>query len=150
MDNTCQPKLNVIYCDDIRQEVGDKISLMGIYTGDIIFDQLPSVLPKFSLLATFSLDLSDELPEWFEVKVLAGKNNIPIASSGKVDGKNQAFTTRFDDDLGIPYTTKMINLVLMISPLVVQEETHLKVCAETSWNQTIFGQPIRLRLRSQQ
>ena len=28
--------LEVIYCDDIREEVGGKISLMGIYTGDMI------------------------------------------------------------------------------------------------------------------
>lgn len=37
----------VIVCDDIRQEVGGKHSLMGVYTG-IVVNSLPSTLFKLS------------------------------------------------------------------------------------------------------
>ena len=29
------------FCDDIRQEVGDKYSYMGVYTGEVILDTIP-------------------------------------------------------------------------------------------------------------
>lgn len=38
--------VHTIWCDDIRQEVGNKPSFMGVYTGGIVIDQLPAVLPR--------------------------------------------------------------------------------------------------------
>jgi len=31
-------------CDDVRRELGNKMSLMGVYSGDIVFNRLPSNL----------------------------------------------------------------------------------------------------------
>lgn len=41
-----------IFCDDIRQEVGHKMSMMGIYLGELHVTAVPVVLPKLSI-ATF-------------------------------------------------------------------------------------------------
>lgn len=41
-----------ILCDDIRQEVGNKISLMGIYGKEVIIPEIPFVFPKLCLLLT--------------------------------------------------------------------------------------------------
>lgn len=41
--------VHVIWCDDIRQEVGNKPSFMGVYTGGILLPGLPTVLPKLSV-----------------------------------------------------------------------------------------------------
>lgn len=38
--------VNVIYCDDVRQEVGGKQSLIGVYNTDMILPSLPVTLPK--------------------------------------------------------------------------------------------------------
>ncbi len=48
------PKLeyHIVY-DDFRQEVGNKLSFMGIYRGDIILP-IPSVLPKICFHLVFS------------------------------------------------------------------------------------------------
>lgn len=35
-----------IFCDDARQEVGNKVSFMGVYGGQLFLPQMPSVLPK--------------------------------------------------------------------------------------------------------
>ena len=40
-----------IYCDDVRQEVGNKLSFMGIYNGEMYFNEFPSTLPKLSIVA---------------------------------------------------------------------------------------------------
>lgn len=40
------PWLFVTWCDDIRQEVGNKPSFMGVYTGGLVVPSLPIVLPR--------------------------------------------------------------------------------------------------------
>jgi hypothetical protein len=43
-------KIYTVLCDDIREEARNKISLLGMYSGgDIIFEDLPAVLPKICL-----------------------------------------------------------------------------------------------------
>lgn len=42
-------KITSIICDDARQEIGGKISLMGIYT-DIVINKTPSLLPMLSFV----------------------------------------------------------------------------------------------------
>ena len=42
-------KITTIICDDVRSEVGNKFSLMGVYQRNIIFKKLPSILPKLCL-----------------------------------------------------------------------------------------------------
>lgn len=42
-------KIISILCDDVRQEIGNKTSLMGIYDKDIVFGDLPALLPKLCL-----------------------------------------------------------------------------------------------------
>lgn len=40
-----------LFCDDIRQEIGGKISLIGIYSGKMfISTPLPTNLPKFGMI----------------------------------------------------------------------------------------------------
>jgi hypothetical protein len=43
-----------LLCDDIRQEMGGKTSLMGIYDHHIVVPQIPFVLPKVCFFTRFS------------------------------------------------------------------------------------------------
>src|SRR5262249_9307106 len=51
--------LSAIYCDDIRFEVGNKLSFMGVYYGKLYVQQFPVQLPKLciSVSARTSVDL---------------------------------------------------------------------------------------------
>jgi len=42
-------KIFALICDDIRQEVGNKVSLMGVYGKDVIVPDIPYVFPKICL-----------------------------------------------------------------------------------------------------
>jgi hypothetical protein len=42
-------KISTILCDDIRQEMGNKISLMGIYGKEVIIPDIPFVFPKLCI-----------------------------------------------------------------------------------------------------
>ena len=63
------PKFNyAIICDDIRQEVGNKFSLIGIYLKEIIVSKFPITLPKLCFAIEyenivggdkFSIELTD-------------------------------------------------------------------------------------------
>lgn len=39
----------MILCDDIREETGNKNSLIGVYSDSVIVKQTPTILPKISL-----------------------------------------------------------------------------------------------------
>lgn len=39
-----------IVCDDVRQEIGNKISLMGVYSSSIIVPGFPIVLPRLAFV----------------------------------------------------------------------------------------------------
>ncbi|MEY3881516.1 MAG: hypothetical protein RIQ94_2312 [Pseudomonadota bacterium] len=41
--------INALWCDDIRQEIDNKLSLMGIYTNGITIPSLPIVLPRLAV-----------------------------------------------------------------------------------------------------
>jgi hypothetical protein len=43
-----RPWVHVTWCDDIRQEVGNKPSFMGVYTAALIIPSLPATLPRLA------------------------------------------------------------------------------------------------------
>lgn len=59
-------KINTVLCDDVRNEVGNKLSLIGIYTKDIIFNEIPAIYSKLCFVIFIK-----ELKELFtDVKVV--------------------------------------------------------------------------------
>ncbi|HOQ43538.1 MAG TPA: hypothetical protein PK178_15360 [Smithellaceae bacterium] len=51
-----------ILCDDIRQEIGNKISLMGIYSKEIVVPSIPFVFPRLCLWLT-AKDIKREIAD---------------------------------------------------------------------------------------
>jgi hypothetical protein len=41
--------VETVFCDDIRQEVGGKLSLIGVYSGGLLVSAFPVTLPKLCL-----------------------------------------------------------------------------------------------------
>ncbi len=67
-------------CDDIRQELGDKVSLIGIYPGNVMLMPIPSVIPKLCFHLVFSyLKPGDNLG----IKIL-GPDNKKVLSIDNV------------------------------------------------------------------
>ena len=58
---TVERYVHVIWCDDIRQEVGNKPSFMGVYTGGLVLPELPCVLPKLCAWVLLSAPASQPL-----------------------------------------------------------------------------------------
>lgn len=97
--------LHTMWCDDIRQEVGNKPSLMGVYTGHLVVPQLPMHLPRlgiFSILST-PLDRPFKTPLTMVVKRDDGHEFVtveaqapqPIPSSGDSEATSLQIGTGF-------------------------------------------------------
>jgi hypothetical protein len=42
---------HVVFCDDVRQEIDGKLTLVGVYNGNLtVFGEFPAVLPKLCLV----------------------------------------------------------------------------------------------------
>ncbi len=42
-------KVTTILCDDLRMELGNKFSIMGVYGREMLFSSIPALLPRISL-----------------------------------------------------------------------------------------------------
>ncbi len=50
-----------VFCDDIRHEVGNKASLIGIYNGDLLASDLPIFMPRLGVMFHLRIPLGDDL-----------------------------------------------------------------------------------------
>ncbi len=53
--------VHAIWCDDIRQEIGNKPSFMGVYLGGMTVPSLPIMLQKLSVYVWVSTEISNPL-----------------------------------------------------------------------------------------
>ena len=55
--------VHATYCDDIRQEVGGKLTLVGVYNGSLLVPSFPVVLPKLCLALQVVTAVSEPLKD---------------------------------------------------------------------------------------
>jgi hypothetical protein len=55
--------LTTIFCDDVRREEGNKLSYMGVYTGNLLVPSFPQVLPRLCFAMTMTVPAATELNE---------------------------------------------------------------------------------------
>lgn len=77
----------VIFCDDIRQEVGNKLSLMGIYGANLVVPSFPTVLPK--LCCVFNVRVpANAVPRHVVFKMPRGEEVIFEAELSHIDNES--------------------------------------------------------------
>lgn len=82
-----EPFMWVTFCDDIRQEVGNKLSIMGIYGANLIVPSFPTVLPK--LCCVFNVRVpANAVPRHVAFKLLRGEEVIFEAELSHIDNES--------------------------------------------------------------
>ena len=110
--------LDIIACDDIRSELGGKLSLMGVF-GDSIKLQIPKGAPRpvalpLSLYLRILVEENDSIPDGFKAVIhLDNKEFAKIEGSINVSGE-------------IP---KILGFVLPLKMLQVSGDTTLSLTA---------------------
>ena len=121
-----------LFCDDLRSEVGGKVSAMGIYQNDYLFHgSYPHVAPKFTILVMyyelvgaitsdielkvhFPGDAQDKPTIQFEIPrsdIPTAKDQVPLPS--EIDGER----------------INHIRIPIVVSPAIIQKEGFFKVRA---------------------
>ncbi len=134
--------LTAIYCDDVRHEVGEKMSFMGCYQGELNVTTAPVVLPKLCIYATlltpkdrpirrvkWSVLLNDETEiAWME---------ISPEDLGKIVIKPDATSSQM-----------AMHTVLTFAPYLIEQSSMLRVVAETEEGK-ITGPRLLINVTSQ-
>jgi len=99
--------LDIIVCDDIRQEVDGKQSLIGVYNDlQFIFPSNQAPWPislKIGVFVRFKLDQKESIPDFFEINFFQNGNLI----------------SNFNGNLKIPENTINFNLVLVNNAFIL-------------------------------
>ena len=96
------PHGHTIFCDDVRQEVGGKVSFMGVYNGALyIAGQFPQTLPRLGFAITYSEPAKSEpIPVRFRVIYLSSSGASTTLFENTVDrttAQVQTITADLDD-----------------------------------------------------
>ncbi len=133
------PRAEVTFSDDIRQEIGDKISLNGIYEDAVILHGSPPfTIPKLCVSIRYYQRPSDGYDPIRLVIERKGENNIEVLGSIDIDRspfKNAEFPT--DDEADDPQIKLAMNAVF--APLVVTRSGRLKVFIEDNGKRLRVG-----------
>lgn len=110
------------FCDDVRYEVGNKFSLIGCYSDELIVEKLPVALPKLCVQIR-SLTPLDKPFMKLIIRALVGDEVIAEAELNP------------DKDLAAaapPDATRMgLTTFMCFAPLGITEPTVLRIEAET-------------------
>ena len=120
--------LTAQFCDDIRQEVGYKFSLMGCYSAELIIDDYPTALPKLCALVTARTPI--ERP-FLKLLLRARLGDETVAELQVPDNmlSEQKKAAASSMSHGAKFIT--VSAMMVFSPLVIQEEADLRIEAES-------------------
>ena len=112
-----------IFCDDIRQEVGNKFSLIGCYGQGLVTKNFPVALPK--LCAHVRVYTSSNNP--FQKLVIRAKLGQEYIAELDIPVDNMDTNILLQDE---PSRT-VLNAHMVFSPLIIVEPTVLRIEVET-------------------
>lgn len=107
----------VNYCDDIRLEVGNKISLIGIYGSDLVVPETPTVVPKLCIYAQLYTEPGSRFDEDVELRVTVGDALITNAIH------------KANDLVVAPKGFQKAAFTFIMSPFLVERDSTLRVKA---------------------
>lgn len=129
--------LEVIFCDDIREEVGNKISFMGVYSADLTVPVLPIVLNKLCIVVRAITNNSDPF-ESLNVSIFQGDDSAALINTGPI-----ALPIVNPDSKESPL--QVVQLTFMLTPYQIDKETTIKVKATTE-REELSGANLRIHV----
>lgn len=131
-------RIEVVYCDDIRAEVGNKHSLIGVYTGDLFISTMPVVLPKLCAWVNVITPVSSPFSE-LRIRVL--HDDTVLIDTGNL----------FEDGTQSPPPNEngqrqvmVVNFSVTLSPFQIDGESLLRIVADTEDGE-LKSRPLRIR-----
>ena len=123
--------IQTIFCDDIRHELGGKLSFIGVYTGHLFVRTFPVTLPKLCLALT-AITPSSQPFQKLELRIL---KDDEVLAEGSLDesmlGTVADATGEADDSDGKESRVQVLNSLFVFSPFQIDAPCRLRVRAVT-------------------
>jgi hypothetical protein len=110
--------LHVIWCDDIRQELGNKPSFMGVYT-ELVLPSVPVVLPRLAAFVTVYTPVNMRVAN-LSLRVMKSDDEKPLALVEMTDLPKIEDPKLATDD---PATVRLISFGMLIGNVAITEST---------------------------
>jgi hypothetical protein len=123
--------IQTIFCDDIRHEMGGKLSYIGVYSGRLFVSKFPVTLPKLCLALNVMTPASEPFRS-LSLSVLKNEELIaqPILDEAQLTEACEAAVTA-NADMASPLPVLMANFLFIFSPFILEGPCLLQVRAET-------------------
>lgn len=115
--------LEVIFCDDIREELGNKLSFMGVYSADMTVPVVPIILNKLCIVVRAITENSDPF-ESLKVSIFQGDDSVELITTGQIVLPDANLDSNKSP-------LQVIQLTFMLSPFQIDKETTISVQAIT-------------------
>jgi hypothetical protein len=131
--------VHAIFCDDIRQEMGNKVSFMGCYQGELFVPFVPLMLPKLCVQVTISTTVDRPIKS-LTVRLDQGENQLAVIEVPADD-----FVRSMPP---VPEEAKRwsASVGVMLSPFNITEPGELRVVVITEEGE-MPGPRLRLKVR---
>jgi hypothetical protein len=113
------------FCDDVRQEVGNKLTLVGCYSADLLVPTFPTVLPKLCVFAKAFTPVSRPFGQ-LTFKVFVGDRVLAEFTAAETDLAAAATSAEMLADA----RWHVVTSVLAFSPFPVEAPCIVRVVAE--------------------
>lgn len=124
-------QVQVIYCDDIRQEVNGKLSFIGVYANDMLVNKFPIVVSKLCVSVKTLAPASDPINS-MTVRILKDDELLQEIVVG--EDQIAASLQKPEEELAIQDEENRVQLtqfLLTFSPLQFVEPCKIKVRVQT-------------------
>lgn len=140
--------IQTIFCDDIRHEMGGKLSYIGVYSGRLIVSKFPVTLPKLCLALNVVTSASEPF-HGLSLHVLKDQDTIAqwVLDDAQLDDALKA-TVETHADGAAPTQVLMANFLFVFSPFTLEGPCLLRVHAETG-SEELQGIALRIEQTSQ-
>jgi len=138
MKNNADRFVHAVFCDDMRQEMGNKVSFMGCYQGELFVPFAPVALTKLCVFVTVSTPIERPLKA-LTIRVDQGGTTILNIETPSSDW-TQPMPPAPED------TTRLLaNVGVMLSPLAITVPGDIRVVVTTEEGE-MLGPRLRIKV----
>lgn len=121
--------LQTIFCDDVRHELGGKISYIGVYSGRLFLPSFPLALPKLCL----AMNVLTPANRPFTKLCLRVMKDEGILFEGEFNDAQLSDAVEITSDSEMDIKDRILSLqsIIVFSPLALEGPCTLRVLAET-------------------
>lgn len=130
-----EPFVHTLWCDDIRVELGNKPSFMGVFTGGLLLPSLPVVLPKLCMQTWVCSPLAHPINS---VTVEIVRDDGMVVASVSAENRGSPADVMEDS------TRRNLIVTMMVGPLEIPADCKWLMARATFADGAIDGPKLRI------